>query len=448
MAKTYDSLGNYGIITKRIEASTAFHLPEQNDPADASVNTGNGSLVYVNGTGVNPEGIYAKIGGSYEIISNSAAWVNGGNSFGAAASIGTNDNNTLVIETNDTARLSITGDGTTANFDTDYLIMSGKASSHSVEMEVGTTGFPTINWRYGGAIRHYIQSGNGASTTRTSSATGDYIEAHWNPTGSYFRRNTNRYMDFFSDMNIGIGVAGTNSGYKLDVNGTTRINEALRVDGATFSGLSSGSYNCFYINGAGGNFGTIQRTAANIFSLGWDTNIGNTRLGTNVLTWTSDSRVGVGNGMTSPTAILHLKAGTATASTSPLKFTSGTNLTTPEAGSVEYDGTNLFQTNSTTVRGKIEINRSSTSAAGTLALTTTYNRFIFSGTTATWTLPLPSSNNDAKIYIVNKGSSNLTIDVSGGGSTIYDAGSNVTSKVISAGSNFIFWSDGTDWIIH
>jgi hypothetical protein len=33
-----------------------------------------------------------------------------------------------------------------------------------------------------------------------------------------------------------------------------------------------------------------------------------------------------------------LKAGTATAGTAPLKFTAGTNLTTPEAGAAEFDG--------------------------------------------------------------------------------------------------------------
>jgi hypothetical protein len=46
-------------------------------------------------------------------------------------------------------------------------------------------------------------------------------------------------------------------------------------------------------------------------------------------------------GATTPTAILQLLAGTATANTAPLKFTSGTNLTTPEAGAVEYNGSNL-----------------------------------------------------------------------------------------------------------
>ena len=44
----------------------------------------------------------------------------------------------------------------------------------------------------------------------------------------------------------------------------------------------------------------------------------------------------VGIGTVAPTALLHFKAGTATASTAPLKFTSGTLLTAPEAGAVEF----------------------------------------------------------------------------------------------------------------
>ena len=39
-----------------------------------------------------------------------------------------------------------------------------------------------------------------------------------------------------------------------------------------------------------------------------------------------------------PTAKIHVAAGTATAGTAPLKFTAGTNLTTAEAGAMEYDG--------------------------------------------------------------------------------------------------------------
>jgi hypothetical protein len=56
----------------------------------------------------------------------------------------------------------------------------------------------------------------------------------------------------------------------------------------------------------------------------------------------------VGIGVASPTAALHLKAGTATASTAPLKLTSGIALTTPEDGAIEYHSSHLYFTIGTT----------------------------------------------------------------------------------------------------
>ena len=55
----------------------------------------------------------------------------------------------------------------------------------------------------------------------------------------------------------------------------------------------------------------------------------------------------VGIGTTSPTAKLHLSAGTAAANGAPLKLTTGTNLTTAEAGAVEYNGSTFFATANT-----------------------------------------------------------------------------------------------------
>lgn len=63
-------------------------------------------------------------------------------------------------------------------------------------------------------------------------------------------------------------------------------------------------------------------------------------------TYTFVRRGNFGVGVATPSALIHLKAGTAAANTSPLKFTSGTNLTTPESGAVEFDGTNYFVTSS------------------------------------------------------------------------------------------------------
>lgn len=61
----------------------------------------------------------------------------------------------------------------------------------------------------------------------------------------------------------------------------------------------------------------------------------------NVLS-TMDKDGKLGLGINTPTALLRLKAGTSSSNTAPLKFTSGTNLSTVENGTVEYDGNNYY----------------------------------------------------------------------------------------------------------
>ncbi len=56
---------------------------------------------------------------------------------------------------------------------------------------------------------------------------------------------------------------------------------------------------------------------------------------------------------TTVTGRLTPSAGTATAGTAPLKFTSGTNLTTAEAGAMEYDGENLYFSGEASQRGVV-----------------------------------------------------------------------------------------------
>lgn len=83
-------------------------------------------------------------------------------------------------------------------------------------------------------------------------------------------------------------------------------------------------------------------------------------------------RGSVGIGLT-PTAVLHLKAGTATLNTAPLKFTSGTLLTTPEAGAVEFLTDDLYATITTgAARKTIAFIPTQTDVTGSRALNTTY----------------------------------------------------------------------------
>ncbi|MEO5646115.1 MAG: tail fiber domain-containing protein, partial [Candidatus Paceibacterota bacterium] len=74
-------------------------------------------------------------------------------------------------------------------------------------------------------------------------------------------------------------------------------------------------------------------------------NIGNAIFGTTINgTGTTISGGNIGLFVIAPSARLQLPAGTITASTAPLKFTSGTSLTTAETGAMEYDGTSLYFT--------------------------------------------------------------------------------------------------------
>lgn len=71
----------------------------------------------------------------------------------------------------------------------------------------------------------------------------------------------------------------------------------------------------------------------------------------NVLTYINAAgNMGVRMGATAATAYLHLAAGTATASTAPLKFITGTVNTTAEAGAMEYANPDLFFTPGSAVR--------------------------------------------------------------------------------------------------
>jgi hypothetical protein len=80
-------------------------------------------------------------------------------------------------------------------------------------------------------------------------------------------------------------------------------------------------------------------------------------------------RGNVGIGITTPTARLHLAAGVATAFGAPFKLTSGVNLTSPEDGALEYDGSYLYFTIGSTRSALVE-NTALSTWAGTTNITT------------------------------------------------------------------------------
>jgi len=148
--------------------------------------------------------------------------------------------------------------------------------------------------------------------------------------------------------NVGIGT--TAPGALLHVNGNaifgsnvpsltaTPINVSF---GGTYGSNTPGSQANLkwdMYNASGANRYGIGMSAGLMEFQAGSTNNGNfawyTGSATERMRLTTAGNVGIGTA--APTAVLHLKAGTATAETAPLKFTSGTLNTTAEAGAVEF----------------------------------------------------------------------------------------------------------------
>jgi len=103
---------------------------------------------------------------------------------------------------------------------------------------------------------------------------------------------------------------------------------------------------------------------------------------------TSEGNLGIGTD--SPTAVLNLKSGTT--SNPPLKFNSGVNLDTREAGTIEYDGTRFYITNNSARR---VISRASDSITTPVTVANTIDEtIVFTATLPAETLKV------GKVYII------------------------------------------------
>lgn len=165
-----------------------------------------------------------------------------------------------------------------------------------------------------------------------------------------FTTNSTERMRIEADGDVGIGTSS--AAYKLYVRHDEDGKGVMAIDNATdggFSGIYFRQNTAYrghigYVNTGGlssfggkGHYQLVSGDRPMVFSVG---SVGSELF---IERMRIDQIGNVGIGL-SPTAKLTLAAGTTAVSTSPLKFTSGTNLTTPENGAVEYDGANYFVT--------------------------------------------------------------------------------------------------------
>lgn len=200
------------------------------------------------------------------------------------------------------------GGGTTYTFSTG---LTNTSSTITADLSTGVSGGQTA---IGGTGVTDVLSLKGTTANATTTVAGiKFLVGNNGATTA---------MQIFNNGNVGIGSAPA---------ATTRLR-------STGSSTSNTDYSFYGENSSSAN--TFSVSNSGIVTAGIAANANNT-------SFLSLGKSFFG-GSTTPTAVLMIRAGTASANTAPLKFTSGTNLTTPEAGAVEFDGTNFFGTISTT----------------------------------------------------------------------------------------------------
>lgn len=159
--------------------------------------------------------------------------------------------------------------------------------------------------------------------------------------------------NFQSGMGTGIIVGGADAGASTVTNNSRKVfrvasknfNSSTATNVSMIDADNDGTNNSINIGFAAGgsNYGA---TTVNIGGVATTTTTGGASA-FQVKPATTIVQTGAfGVGIT-PTALIHTKAGTATAGTAPLKFTTGVNLTTPESGAFEWDGARAYITSAT-----------------------------------------------------------------------------------------------------
>ena len=269
---------------------------------------------------------------------------------------------------------------------------------------------------------------------------------------------TNNYLKLATATNsivIGGDITGNARGANTIDLQTTRSAVTQVASGA--SGGTFGSRN----TASGTNYAfAIGRqniaSSSSCFAIGKDLN---NSTGEMIMIGFGTKYVAIGNGIAglntqSPTAAWHLPAGTTAASTSPLKFTSGSLMTAPEAGAVEFLTDAFYGTITTGAARKtfafLESPVLTTPTLG-VATATSINGLTITSSTGTLTVTnaktLTVSNSLTLAGTDGKG---INVGAATSGKILIGDGSNMilstpTYPTAAGSSGNVLTSDGTNW---
>lgn len=253
------------------------------------------------------------------------------------------------------------------------------------KLSLGTTSNTGILNLYGGATASavYLSRANASSIKAIwSYSTGTMAFGTLSSDGLQFLTNNVVRMTI-SDLTGRIGIGAYQDTYTLGVAGDINATTMYRLGGnqvftTPLTSGATGALNTVLI----GQGSTTAPTWGTLSSVGLLTGTltqgyipkasnANSLLNSNIY----DDGTNVGIGTTTPTAALHLKSGTTTAGTAPLKFTSGALNTTSETGAMEYYGSELYFTPTGTTREIIAYVSDLTTGLSNVAYVNTPNTF-------------------------------------------------------------------------
>lgn len=420
-SQNYDSPGNYGLQYKRLKADSAFKVPVLTDTFRLTNKSGDGDIIYVQSpTGSPDTGFWTIVKGKY---------VKG---FGEGET--TIPNLQQVVAVGNVADTAIKAPGfiirdTTGNYP--WILTNREAN---LDLTVAAI-LPTEGVANKAFALDIVPRGNPLDYYDNGKAwidIGDRDNSRTNIGGRNLRLGIRSdaiqigLKNYTSDPNIPIEfISNSSVRARIDTAGHWRFFKNVTIDGTTelFGPLLTSN-----VVGTKTGVGKLTLFSNGVAAADFTT-LGKTALG----------------GIVDATAILELKGGDGGANSAPLKIRGGARMVTPEAGAIEYDSTSLYFTNNSLARGRIEINTSLVTSLDT-TLSPTYTHYSFTGTTATWKLPPISGNKDVEIRIKNRGSGNITLNTNAGGNDIYDS-SAVNTTTIGPGEAWIFYNDGTYWLL-
>ena len=264
--------------------------------------------------------------------------------------------------------LNVTDNTTLGDAITDTITINGVMSGFTMtgNLALGSNTFTTSNTGLVTNLNADLLDGQHGSYYATASSLGSYVPytgATGNVTlGTYslttpnILGGTSTTQDLTLQTTSGVGATGADMHFLVGNNGATEAmtilndgkvgintiapNDTLQVKttgqgSISFGGSNGREIHAYDAAGAAANFDMVAASTYFSGDLVVGGQIKSTSSG-NLILATQTAGKGVAIGNITPTANLHIKAGTATANTAPLKFTSGTLLTTPEAGAIEF----------------------------------------------------------------------------------------------------------------